>query len=53
MIDKMLLKQKLFEKSVIENKLLRAHKLNNINMIRELLYDLDLVENEIKELNGL
>lgn len=52
MINKILLKQKLHEKKVLEIKMFWAYKSNNYYMVRELIYDLMLVENDIKELQN-
>ena len=38
------------EKSVLENRILRAHKEKNAYMVRELTYDLIHVEDKIKEI---
>lgn len=54
MINEKLLKQKIFEKSILENKIIKEHKkrLKCVYMIRELTYDLILLEDEIKELQN-
>lgn len=51
-INESLLKQKLFEKSILENKILKAYRLKDVYQLHILTYDLMLLENEIKEIQN-